>query len=415
MDNKAAYEQRRKRIEDAMALREPDMVPMAPKYNTFPYLFAGYTMSEINFDLSKAFDAIRKYLRHFQPDMACGPKEQFAGQGPMLEKMGIKWMRFAGQNGSTVDDRSIFQYLEEDYMKAYEYDELLTDLQGWIWEKYLPRTFAFAEPFARLNIKGMTSYGFMPSTRQFADPEVFEAFKTLHELGKDYVKYYEEISAFDKEIEEMGFVQQVAATNTCAYDKLSDSLRGTLGTFSDLRKRRDKMEAAIEMFFPSTVEGMVAQAQHSNGRFGFIALHKGMDKFMTDEQYKNLYWDTLLRMVNGMIENGITPWIYAEGPYDSRVECLMDVPKGKCWIHFEDADMKRVKKLLGNVACLSGGIRSDILLFGKKDQIVDKVKENMDILAPGGGYIFDMSDTIEDAKPENVELLFETVREYGKY
>lgn len=146
-----------------------------------------------------------------------------------------------------------------------------------------------------------------------------------------------------------------------------------------------------------------------------IPLHKGMDAFLSDKQYREFYWDGLLWLVNGLIEHGLTPWVYAEGPYDSRVECLMDLPKGKCLLHFEKADMRRVKKLLGNVACLSGGISSYMLTYGTKQKVIDEVKENIDILAPGGGYIFDLGDSMGECKPELVETMFETVRTYGKY
>jgi uroporphyrinogen-III decarboxylase len=77
--------------------------------------------------------------------------------------------------------------------------------------------------------------------------------------------------------------------------------------------------------------------------------------------------------------------------------------------------MKRVKKLLGNVACLSGGVESPMLMFGTKEEVIAKTKENIDILAPGGGYIFALSDTMEDCKPELVEAMFETVKTYGVY
>ncbi|MDD7674690.1 MAG: uroporphyrinogen decarboxylase family protein, partial [Oscillospiraceae bacterium] len=137
--------------------------------------------------------------------------------------------------------------------------------------------------------------------------------------------------------------------------------------------------------------------------------------FLSDEQYKEFYWDTLLRLVNDLIDHGLTPWVYTEGPYNSRIECLMDVPKGKCLIHFEQADMKRAKKLLGDVACLSGGISSHMLMSGTREEVVDKVKENIDILAPGGGYIFDLGDSMGDCKPELVEAMFDTVKTYGKY
>ena len=42
-------------------------------------------------------------------------------------------------------------------------------------------------------------------------------------------------------------------------------------------------------------------------------------------------------------------------------------------------------------------------------------KKLLDIAMPGGGYIFRCSAGINGAKEENVEAMFETVREYGRY
>jgi hypothetical protein len=36
-DNKILYEERLKRINDALSLKEPDRVPVAPQYMTFPF------------------------------------------------------------------------------------------------------------------------------------------------------------------------------------------------------------------------------------------------------------------------------------------------------------------------------------------------------------------------------------------
>lgn len=412
---KAEYEARLKRVNDAIALKEPDQVPMAPMFMTFPFLWAGYTMAEVNYDTSKAQDAIRRYLLHFQPDMGYGYGAPFCGQMPMLEKAGIKWMQWAGQKEGIVGERSIFQYVEKAYLEEDEYDQLFSDFTGWVLRSYLPRTFGVFEPMANVDFRSMIGYGFMPGSMQFANPAVAETFKAMGEIAQDYLKYYGESAAFDREIEELGFVQQIAATTSAAFDNLSDCLRGTLGTMTDMMTQPENVLKAVEMFFPGTLYSALAQAQHSNGRFVFIPLHKGMDTFLSDEQYRKFYWDTLLRLCRGLIDNGLTPWVYTEGPYNSRIECLTELPKGKCWVHFEEADMKKAKKYLGNVACLSGGIRSHALSYGTREQVIDQVKENLDILAPGGGYIFDLSDTMEDCKPENVEAMFETVRLYGKY
>jgi len=409
------YEERLLRINDAIALKEPDMVPCAPQCMTFPYLWAGYSMAEVNYDTEKAKDAIRKYLNHFKPDMGTGYGTVFAGQMPMLDKLGVDWLRWAGQEGAVVGERSIFQYIEKEYLGEDEYQEFLSDRAGWVFQRYFPRAFKLFEPFKDINTRSMYGYTFMPGTMQFANPAMAEAFEIVGDVARGFISYYGELARFEKEIEEMGFVQQIGAVTTTAFDNLSNFLRGTLGAMADIMTQPENVLCAVEELFPETLYGALAQARDSNGRFVFIPLHKGMDTFLSDEQYRRFYWDTLLRLVNGLVENGLTPWIYTEGPYNSRVECLMDVPKGKCWIHFEEADMKRAKKLLGDVACLSGGIPSYALAYGTKEQVIEQVKENIDTLAPGGGYIFDISDTLDDCKPENVEAMFETVRKYGKY
>lgn len=411
------HAQRLKRIQDAVALREPDRVPCAPMYTTFPYLYAGYTMAEILYDIDKAKDSLRKYLGHFQPDMAYGIATVNAGMGPLFEKLGTKWMQWAGQPGSNIDKNSMHQYVEKPYLEENEYPEMLGDYTGWLMNKFLPRGFRALEPMRKIRLSGMRGSNVLPYAVQFSDPEVQEMFRLLGEVGAEAGKKFAETAAFDSEIEELGFPVQMATVVTTAFDQLSDSLRGTLDTMVDLYSQPEHVIAAVEKFFPDSLQTAIAaaKASPSTTKMVYIPLHKGMDGFLTHEQYRTFYWDTLLRLINGLVDAGLVPWVYCEGPYDSRVECLMDVPKGKTYIHFEEADMRRVKKLLGDRACVSGGISSYMLRWESKDAVINKVKENLDILAPGGGFIFDLGDTIDEANIENVEAMFETVKTYGKY
>ena len=83
---------------------------------------------------------------------------------------------------------------------------------------------------------------------------------------------------------------------------------------------------------------------------------------------------------------------------------------------FESVDMKEAKRLLEGKACIGGGFPSELLYFGTPEQVKDKVKEMLDAAAPGGGYIFGLSAGLNaEAKRENVEVMFDTVRTYGKY
>lgn len=413
--SEAAFQERIQRVQDAIALKEPDRIPCFPMTETFPYLNAGYTMAEVLYDTEKAKAALRKYITDFEPDLAPSYRAAYCGLGPFMEKMGIKWLQWAGGPNSIVHENGIHQFVEKEYLEEDEYPELLSDLTGWVMRKWLPRSFHTLEPLANVDFSTMLGFGYAPGTIQFKDPAVQQAMNTLNEAGAAYAAWSAEVSAFEQEIAAMGFPVQNKATVTTAFDLLSDTLRGTMGIFADLYDQPELVAKAVERLYPKTVNSALRQAAHSNGNLIFIPLHKGMDGFMSDDHYRTFYWDTLLRLVNALVDHNLTPFIYTEGPYDTRVECLMDVPRGKTIIHFEQADLIRAKKLLGNTACLCGGVNSHVLVNGTPADVADAVKRNLDILAPGGGCVFDISDTLAECKRENVETMFQTAREYGKY
>ena len=145
-----------------------------------------------------------------------------------------------------------------------------------------------------------------------------------------------------------------------------------------------------------------------------MALHKGMDGCMRDEHYREFYWNHLQIIINAIIDAGMVPYIYTEGKYDSRLECLKEVPKGKVVYHFEEVNMAEAKRVLGGTATISGGFPVYLLDYGTKEQVIDECKRLIDVCAPGGGFIFETSCGMDLAKKENVEAMVDTVRTYGK-
>ena len=72
------------------------------------------------------------------------------------------------------------------------------------------------------------------------------------------------------------------------------------------------------------------------------------------------------------------------------------------------------KKILGNTACISGNLPIYLLEYGTKQQVIDACKSLIDTCAPGGGYIFDTNGSIDNAKRENIEAMYDTVLNYGR-
>lgn len=78
----------------------------------------------------------------------------------------------------------------------------------------------------------------------------------------------------------------------------------------------------------------------------------------------------------------------------------------------------RVKKRYGrNLAFWGGGVDTQYTLpRGTVDEIRNEVREHIDILAPGGGYVFGTIHNIQaDITPERVMAVFDTAREHGLY
>lgn len=81
-------------------------------------------------------------------------------------------------------------------------------------------------------------------------------------------------------------------------------------------------------------------------------------------------------------------------------------------------DTKELKKEFGKELSFSGGgcDTQEILPRGTPDQVRDEVKRRIDDLAPGGGFLFCPVHNIQmDVPPENLEAMWETMLDYGKY
>ena len=412
---KVAYDARLRRINDAIDMKKPDRVPCVPFYTAFPFLWAGYTMAEIMYDVTKAQDAVRRYNLHFEPDLNLGYGSVYAGQGPFYDKLDPTWIEWPGRATGKVDKNSIIQYIEFPFLEEEDYPDFNSDMGGWMMRKYMPKAFRNLQGLAGLDFRSAAAFGSPAFSLQFSNPQVMEAFKALTEAGQLAAAHYASLAAFNTEMAQMGFPLCTKATTTTAFDSFSNNLRGTLMTLEDLLLEPEQLKTAVEQYYPGSLNGAVAQAQYTNGRFIFIPMHKGMDGFMSDSQYKEFYWDTLLRLVTSLINMGFTPWLYTEGKYDSRLEILSELPKGKVLVHFENVDIKEAKRIVGSNVCISGGMRADFLMNHTADEVRDEVKRVLDICAPDGGYIFDFGESLEMCSTENLESVFETVKEYGKY
>lgn len=416
--NQELHQQRLQRVQDAAALREPDRVPIiVPGTNVYANLDAGYTMAEAIYDHQKAMDAIRKYLIRYEPDSGYVSGTGFEGTGAMLEKSDTRCIRWAGMPGDVIDKNSVHQFIEYSVIEDDEFREVIHNIGQFSATKYLPRIFGLLKPMEKFDLTGTLqpfAVGYQPLGAAFADPDVQHMIKELVELDGMWKKYYGEIGELVAEVEAMGFPVMPGAPTFSPFDFYSDYLRGTILASMDLYDRPEDVDAFTRDHCDRLLAGIKKNPPPAS-RLTFMPMHKGVDGFMSDEHYAKHYWPRLLELVNAWIDVGAIPYVYTEGKYDSRIPFLKELPKGKCVVHFEEVDIVNAKKELGDIACLSGVYPAQLLTDGTKQQVVDEAKRLMDILCPGGGYIFDFDGGIYEHKRENMEALYDTIKTYGKY
>jgi uroporphyrinogen-III decarboxylase len=183
----------------------------------------------------------------------------------------------------------------------------------------------------------------------------------------------------------------------------------------DMYRQPDKLLQALEAITPLMIKMGASGAKMNGVPIVFIPLHKGADGFLSDEQFKKFYWPTLRKVIMGLIDEGCVPFPFAEGSYNSRLKVIRDLPKGKTAWLFDQTDMAKAKKILGDVACIAGNVPSALLATGTPQEVKDYVKKLIDTCAKGGGYIVINGCVMDEAKPENVKAMVETAKEYGVY
>jgi hypothetical protein len=207
---KANYQASITRIKDAIQLREPDRVPVTVLPSMFPYLNAGMTVEEAMYDYEKCTAAFKKFILEYQPDMHIGASAP--GPGKFYELLDYKLYSWPGHG---VAPEHCYQCNEAEYMKADEYDLLISDPSFYFRNFYLPRIggafegFKMLAPFTSILEMYGLAFNFVP----FALPPVQASFQKLFEAGAEALKWAMAMGASDGALTAMGFSHHPSAAS----------------------------------------------------------------------------------------------------------------------------------------------------------------------------------------------------------
>ena len=395
-DMEQLYAERLNRYVTAMRNEKPDKIPIRPFVAEFTAKYAGYTCQEVTHDFEKAFAAARKCAADFDWDAVVG-NMVYVWTG-LTQAIGTKYYAVPGID---ISPEIGFQYLEppeeKAFMKADEYDQLIEDPTGFLFNVWLPRisadVSAMGEPTSYRNNLSFLKGG-------MAMLNYFMAFGTQNELLR----------------KESGTVSAISGILKAPFDIIADKLRGYLGLITDVFERPDKVLAACEALMPHLVHVALSGADPDKNVPIGLWLHRGCVPFFSHEHFEKFFWPTFKPIIEEIWAHGHQVLFYAEGDWNAHLKSFAELPDGSIVYHVDKADIFEVHKAIGEKFCISGGIPNFLLSYGTPEEVRDCCKKVIDGVAGDGGYIMDASAIVQnDAKVENIKAMTDFTREYGVY
>jgi hypothetical protein len=408
-----AYRERVILMKEAIQLRQrPNRIPVCPSAGFYPMQYAGITMYDAMYDYRALGTAWEAYHLDLEPDAYNGPTTIVPGK--VLDILDLKLYEWPGHG---ISHEREYQYIEAEYMKAEEYQDLIDDPTAYFLNVYFPRIFGSLKPLATFPL--LPPVNEIPMVPPLAMPFGAENMKTalecLGKAGEEALRWRAAIREIGGRIMGKGFPAFSGGFTKAPFDVIGDSLRGTQGVMLDMFRFPDELKVACERLIPSMIKCAVGACNATGHIMPFIPLHKGADGFMSQEQFKTFYWPSLRKLIIGLVNEGLVPQLFAEGSYNDRLEVISDIPKGRVVWWFDRTDMKRAKETVGKVACLAGNVPLDLLCTASPDEVKTYCRDLIDGAGVGGGFILSTGAGIQGSRKENVKAMIEFCKDYGRY
>ncbi|MBI5248792.1 MAG: uroporphyrinogen decarboxylase [Desulfomonile tiedjei] len=384
-ETKKLFEERLGRYQAAIALEPHDRIPIATGSNYFAEVYSGNTKQETIYDPDKWLQAEIKFCQDF-PEVDVLRNNRV--YGPLYDALNVKTYKLPGRD---LPANTQFQFMEQDYMKEDEYDDLINDPPGFMIDILLPRI------LGELGNRG-TGRSYIAMLKAGMAQAMFGGIMRNRGIVLE---------------QQCGMPQPMAGFFLAPFDALADAMRGMTATFLDMFRQPDKVLAACDVLVQEMAHMALSVADPLKRYPIFVPLHKAI--FMSPEQFDMFYWPSFKKVMEIIIDSGYNVRAYLEGDWGKHWHHMRELPKGRVLCDIDSqGDIHQAKKDLGGFQCIAGGVQDSMLILGTTDQVREHVRELCQTVGKGGGYIVSAGCSFPyDAKPENFRAMIDAVMEYG--
>jgi hypothetical protein len=404
----ANYKERIERVRKIYDM-EPHDRPIADLFlgvNEYVVRRKGISGKDMVYNHEKLREPLLEFHNEFQPDVSVGPLPY---PGKVMDMLGYKSYIWGGQK---LPDHLTIQAVEGEYMTGDEYKDFAADPTNFWMKKFLPRVMPTLAPLAMLTEFPRVSENvdIIDLIVPFGLPPFQEMLKTLMEAGNELMKTLAVVGQTGAMIAGAGFPGMGYNIAKVPFDYLGDTLRGTKGILTDMYRRPNDLLAACEAYVPVLVNAIVNASDRNGAPAVLYVLHKGADGFMSQAQFEKFYWPYWKQCMLALYEEGITSYLFIEGSYNNRLECLAEMPEKSLVCHFDKTDMRRVKEVLSDKFIIAGNVPASLMSAGTVDEVRAYCADLVELFEDAPAYIMAHGCYFENTTDEKLRAFMDSVK-----
>ena len=267
-------------------------------------------------------------------------------------------------------------------------------------------------PFKKENENGKLEPAFKKSVKNLKD------FRSLIMPGEEDIK---KIICYIKEYKNATAGTKIGITSgaACFFQTLYEFVVGMedfmMACYEDREFIEEMLDVSTEYWF-NFVKAVVAEGVDALTIGDDVAFKTGL--FISPNLFKELWFPRMTRIIEPALNANIPIEFHSDGRIDDIVDDLIEI--GIDCINPMDpycVDYREYKKKYGKRVALAGNIDIEFpLAKGTPEDVEKDVKEHMDVLKPGYGYIACSSHSIVNYIPyENFVAMINAIHKYGVY
>jgi hypothetical protein len=207
---------------------------------------------------------------------------------------------------------------------------------------------------------------------------------------------------YNKKLKDNGIV-----TSTWAMGQPAEAIWGARGMrkfLLDLRRRPEKIKAALEAIFPDYLEGMRKQIRATKTKLVYLASARAGSDFLSPKNFEEFVFYYFKKAVAMLAEEGCKVILHLDSNCDGILSYLKELPEKTCIFNPDGmTDMFKAKEILGGYMCIAGDTPPSLLCLGSPDEVYNYTVKLMKEIGPVGFINSVGCGVPPNAKTENMD------------